>query len=156
MTFRKVNVRDVPEVRWAKEGRLAMRKHLSEALGRNPESNDLLERHPFDVEVLRVPPHSIPYRYHSHAAQWEYYQVVSGNGIVRHAGGEDEITGGDAFLFKPDEPHQLRNDSDEDLVIVVVADNPVGDYAYYPDEAMWLLLSPERHYAVLHPEREAQ
>jgi uncharacterized cupin superfamily protein len=153
--FRKVNLRDVPEVRWAKEGRLALRKHISEALGRKPESTDLLERQPFDVEVLRVPPHSIPYRYHSHAAQWEFYQVISGNGIVRHAAGYDEIAAGDAFIFKPGEPHQFRNDSDADLIVLVVADNPIGDSAYYPDDAMWLLTSPERRYVVLHPEREA-
>jgi len=152
--FKKVNVRDVPEMRWAKEGRVALRKHVSEALGRKPESTDAMERHPFDVEILRVPPHSIPYRYHSHSAQWEYYQVISGNGVVRHSGGTDDIAAGDAFIFKPNEAHQLRNDADEDLVVLVVADNPFGDAAYYPDEAMWLVGSPERRYLTLHPERE--
>jgi hypothetical protein len=57
-----VNVRDVEERRFAKEGRLGFGKEISEALGRRPESTDLTERHPFDVEILRVPPGATPYR----------------------------------------------------------------------------------------------
>ena len=41
-------------------------KEISEALGRKPESTDLNERHPFDVEILRIPPGKAPYSYHSH------------------------------------------------------------------------------------------
>jgi uncharacterized cupin superfamily protein len=152
--FRKVNAGEIAEVFTTKEGRQGYARRISQALGRQPQSMNLLERHPFDVEILRVPPHSFPYRYHSHSSQWEYYQVVSGAGIIRHAGGNTVIAAGDAFIFKPAEPHQLRNDSDDDLVVLIVADNPIGDYAHYPDEKMWLVGSPERHYLVLHPERE--
>lgn len=154
MPFRKVNIAEIPEVRTEKEGRLRYTRNVSEALGRRPESTDLMERHPFDVEVLRVPPHSIPYRYHSHSAQWEYYQVVSGTGTIRHAQGETTISAGDAFLFKPGEPHQIRNDGDEELVVMVVADNPIGESYHYPDDEMWVVNSPEWRYVVLHPERE--
>jgi hypothetical protein len=59
-------------------------KEISEALGRKPESTDLNERHPFDVEILRIPPGKAPYSYHSHSAQWEFYHVISGSGVVRH------------------------------------------------------------------------
>lgn len=151
--FRKVNVREIDEIKKTKEGRIGFRKPISEALGRVPDSLNLLERHPFDVEILRVPPRSVPYRYHSHSAQWEYYQVLSGNGVVRQAGGQTPIERGDAFLFKPSEPHQLRNESDEDLVLLIVADNPIGESAFYPDEAMWIVTSPSPRYVVQHPER---
>jgi uncharacterized cupin superfamily protein len=103
---------------------------------------------------LRVPPHSVPYRYHSHSNQFEYYQVIAGEGVVRHDGGETPVTIGDAFLFKPGEAHQVRNDTDADLELLVVADNPLSESCYYPDEKMWLVFSPEPHYAVLHPQRE--
>jgi len=53
-------------------------KSVSEALGRKPQSTDLNERHPFDVEILRIPAGKIPYPYHSHSAQWEFYHVISG------------------------------------------------------------------------------
>lgn len=153
-TFRKVNTAEVPERFRTKEGRQGYGKFISEALGRRPDSMNLLERHPFDVEILRVPPQSFPYRYHLHSAQWEFYHVISGSGTIRHAGGRTPITTGDAFIFKPNEPHQLLNETDDDLVVMVVADNPIADAAYYPDEKMWLVFSPERRYLALHPERE--
>ena len=37
------------------------------------------------------------------------------------------------------------NDGDqEDLVLYVVADNPIGESCYYPDSQKWLVRSPER------------
>jgi uncharacterized cupin superfamily protein len=152
--MRKVNIAEVAEIKKTKEGRIGFRRPISEALGRQPQSTDQLQRHPFDVEILRVPPRSVPYRYHSHSAQWEYYQVVSGSGVVRHAQGETPVVEGEAFLFKPGEPHQVRNDSDMDLVVLIVADNPIGESYYYPDDGMWIVNSPEPHYVTLHPERE--
>ena len=119
-------------------------KAVSEALGRKPNSTDLNERHPFDVEILRVPPGKTPYLYHSHSAQWEFYHVISGAGLVRHKHGQTPIVAGDAFIFKPGEPHQIINNSAADLVIYVVADNPIGESCHYPDSGKWLVRSPER------------
>jgi len=119
-------------------------KPLSEALGRKPNSTDLNERHPFDVEILRIPPGATPYPYHSHSAQWEFYHVISGHGLMRHENGTDAVGPGDAFIFKPGEPHQLVNNTTHDLVVYVVADNPVGESVHYPDSQKWLVRSPER------------
>jgi uncharacterized cupin superfamily protein len=113
-------------------------------LGRKPESTDLNERHPFDVEICRIPPGQTPYPYGSHSAQWEFYHVISGSGVVRHKDGTTPIESGDAFIFKPGEPHQLINNSTQDLILYVVADNPIGDSAYFPDSNKWLVFSPER------------
>ena len=49
----------------------------------------------------------IPYPYHSHSAQWEFYHVISGKGIVRHKEGRLPIETGDAFIFEPGEPTSL-------------------------------------------------
>ena len=35
-------------------------------------------------------------------------------------------------------------DGPEDLLLFVVADNPMGESAYYPDSKKWLVRSPER------------
>src|SRR5437762_11617294 len=78
-------------------------KEISETLGRKPQSTDLNERHPFDVEIVRIPPGKTPYPYHLHSAQWEFYHVISGSGSVRHQDGTTPIEPGDAFLFKPNE-----------------------------------------------------
>ena len=56
--------------------------------------------------------------------------------------GNTDIETGDAFLFQPGEPHQLINNSSADLVIYVVADNPIGESHYYPDSNKWAVLSP--------------
>ena len=149
--MRKVNTRDIAEESWSSpKGKFAgAGKEISEALGRKPQSTDLKERHPFDVEICRIPPGKSAYPYHSHSAQWEFYQVISGKGIVRHREGITAIEAGDAFIFEPDQPHQLTNpdsESGQDLVLYVVADNPIGESCYYPDSQKWMVRSPARRF----------
>ena len=117
---------------------------LSEELGRVPTSTDLNERHPFDVEIARVPAGKKLCPYHSHSAQWEFYHVIAGTGTVRHDDGTTSIEPGDAFIFRPGEAHQIINDGSEDLVYYCIADNPIGESCYYPDSGKWLVRSPER------------
>jgi hypothetical protein len=38
----------------------------------------------------------------------------------------------------------MTNDGSEDLIIYVVADNPIGESVYYPDSEKWGVRSPER------------
>lgn len=144
--MRKINIRDVAEETWSSpKGKFAgFGKEVSIALGRKPTSTDLNERHPFDVEVQRLAPGQTGCPYHSHSAQWEFYQVISGSGLVRHKDGTQPITIGDAFIFSPGEPHQISNNGAVDLVMFVVADNPIGESCHYPDSGKWLVRSPER------------
>jgi len=141
----KVNTNELEELTWKSPGGRygGAGKQISEALGREPDSTDLMKRHPFDVEILRIEPGHAPYSYHSHSAQWEFYHIISGRGVVRHADGTTPVVAGDAFIFKPGEPHQLSNDGTEDLVAYVVADNPLGESAYMPDSNKWIVRSPE-------------
>ena len=141
-----VNTHQLPEHTWSSpKGKFGgAGQEVSEALGREPLSTDLRKRHPFDVEILRVPPGRSAYPYHSHSAQWEFYHVISGTGLARHEGGTTPIEPGDAFIFEPGEPHQLTNNSAADLILYVVADNPLGESCHYPDSGKWLVRSPER------------
>src|SRR5271165_1930715 len=143
--MRKVKSSDLEEITWSSpRGKFSgAGKQVSEALGRKPKSTDLKERHPFDVEILRIAAGCIPYPYHSHSMQWEFYYVMSGKGAVRHEGGTSPIAAGDAFIFEPGQAHQLINDSADELVIQVVADNPIGESTYYPDSQKWAVRSPE-------------
>jgi uncharacterized cupin superfamily protein len=143
--MRKINTNELaeeesisPKKKFASAG-----KEISEALGRKPRSTDLNERHPFDVEICRIFAGKPAYPYHSHSAQWEFYHVVSGRGTVRHQDGETEIGPGDAFIFKPGEPHQITADKSGDLVLYVVADNPIGESVHYPNSNKWMVRSPQ-------------
>jgi uncharacterized cupin superfamily protein len=144
--MQKANTKAIPEDSWSSpKGKFeGSSRGISEALGRKPKSTDLMERHPFDVEVLRVRAGKTPYPYHSHSAQWEFYHVISGKGFVRDSQGTTPIEAGDAFIFPPGQPHQLTNNGNEDLLVYVVADNPIGESWYYPDSDKWGVQLPER------------
>jgi uncharacterized cupin superfamily protein len=144
--MKKINLRDIPEESWSSpKGKYEMAdRNISIALGRDPNSTDLLKRHPFDVEMCRIPPGKFACPFHSHSAQWEFYHVVSGAGAVRDKDGTTPVEAGDAFIFEPGSPHQILNDGKGDLVLYIVADNPVGETCYYPDSKKWLVRSPER------------
>jgi len=142
----KINTHHLEEFSWSSpNGKFGgAGKEVSEALGRDPYSTDLKKRHPFDVEICRVPPGKAICPFHSHSAQWEFYHVISGTGKVRHQDGTMDIETGDAFIFQPGEPHQVTNDGAQDLILYVVADNPIGESCYYPDSDKYLVRSPER------------
>ncbi|HWC61696.1 MAG TPA: cupin domain-containing protein [Verrucomicrobiae bacterium] len=144
--MRKVNTNTMAEVSWSSpKGKFGgFGKEISEELGRKPASTDLMERHPFDVEIMRLAPGTTPCPFHSHSMQWEFYHVIAGRGVVRDENGRTPIQPGDAFIFRPGESHQLFNDGTEDLIIYVVADNPMGESCHYPDSNKWLVRSPER------------
>jgi uncharacterized cupin superfamily protein len=144
--MKKINTKDLPELTWSspKGTFVGSGLEISEALGRKPQSMDLRERHPFDVEILRIPAGKTPYPYHSHSAQWEFYHVIAGSGKVRHQDGTTPIEPGDAFIFEPDQPHQVINDGADVLVLYVVADNPIGESGYYPDSDKHIVRSPAR------------
>lgn len=144
--MRKVNTSEISELTWSSpRGKFSGSGiEISEALGREPRSTDIKKRHPFDVEILRIPPGKSPYPFHSHSAQWEFYHVISGQGLVRSEDGATPIKVGDAFIFQPGEAHQLTNDGSQDLVVYVVADNPIGESCHYPDSTKWSVGSPER------------
>src|SRR6266851_2317600 len=144
--MQKINTKDIAEDSWTSpKGKFAgFGKSVSSALGRKETSTDLQDRHPFDLEILRIAPGQTPYPYHLHSAQWEFYHVISGKGLARHQDGTTHIEPGDAFIFPPGQPHQLSNNGSEDLVLYVVADNPIGESSYYPDSKKWGVRSPER------------
>ena len=62
-SMRQVNVKDVAEEPWTwTKGKFeGASKEISVALGRKPQSTDLNERHPFDVEICRILPGSRPW-----------------------------------------------------------------------------------------------
>ena len=140
--MRKVNIKDVEEQeRQSPKGKYRrFSKNISVALGREPESLDLMKRWPFDLALVRIPKGKIYCPYHSHSSESEMYQVVSGRGKVRDKDGWTEVGPGDAFFFGPGEAHQLANAGEEDFVYYVIADNPLGDTCHYPDSGKFAVV----------------
>jgi len=143
--MKKVNTNGLEELTWSSpSGKFAgAGKQVSEALGRDRRSTDPFKCHPFDVEIQRIEPGKLPCPYHSHSHQWEFYHVISGSGYVRDDAGTTPIAQGDAFIFKPGEAHVVGNDGDVDLVLYVVADNPINETCYYPDSGKWAVYIPD-------------
>jgi uncharacterized cupin superfamily protein len=137
--MQKVNIDEIKEDPWqSPRGKYVVTfKGISEALNRDPRSLDLAKRWPFDLEWSRVPPGKSNFPFHAHSAQWEMYLIVSGNGTVRDKDESTNVIAGDAFIFGPDEPHQITNSGEVDLIYYVIADNPIGESAYYPDSKKW-------------------
>jgi uncharacterized cupin superfamily protein len=144
--MKKINTGDIPEETWTSpKGKFSSAdRNISLVLGRQPASTDLMKRQPFDVEICRIPAGKSPCPYHSHSAQWEFYHVISGSGSVRDPDGNTPIGAGDAFQFEPGVPHQITSSPGGDLVLYIIADNPIGESCHYPDSGKWLVRSPER------------
>src|SRR6266566_2479926 len=101
--MRKVNLKDIEErERQSPKGKFGRRsKDISVALGRDPESLDLMKRHPFDLALVSIPKGKLLCPYHSHSSESELYLVVSGKGSIRDKNGITEVGPGDAFFFQP-------------------------------------------------------
>ncbi len=142
--MRKINLNSLAEreTKSPKGKYHAYMKDVSVALGREPWSQDLTKRHPFDLAVVRVPPGAALCPYHAHSAQWELYVIIAGVGNVRHEAGFSEVSVGDTLLFGPGEAHQILNRGTQELVYYVIADNPFGTSCYYPDSQKWMVGQP--------------
>ncbi|WP_206171066.1 cupin domain-containing protein [Phragmitibacter flavus] len=116
-----------------------MQKHLSLAIGGKKDCG--LERggHPFDVSEVRIPAGKTNWPLHVHSKQWEFYLVKSGKGLVRTSDGEMEIGVGDYLMQTPGVAHQVINQGNEDLVMLVIADNPAADMIRYPASKKYFL-----------------
>ncbi len=115
------------------------RRHISEALGAPRDAGVAGGGHPFDVEMVRLPPGATNFPFHAHAAQWELYLVLGGSGQLRAGDAVTTVAAGDSFVCPPGEAHQLANTGTEDLVYYVVADNPPADIVAYPDSGKWFV-----------------
>ena len=100
--------------------------------------------HPFNLELVKVPPGKAACPFHSHSAQWEMFVILSGTGTVRANRQRCKVKAGDAFMHPPGEAHQISNTGKKPLVFYILADNPPVDAYYYPDSKKWGMRPPRR------------
>ncbi len=121
----RIHLDDVPEEHqqwsWEDHDYERFRKRISVALG-----ND--RSHPFDVELVRVPPGAAPCPVHEHSTMWELFIIVSGTGLVHRGDETSTVTTGDCFMQSAGTRHRVRNASaSEDLVFYVIANETLTE-----------------------------
>ncbi len=58
-------------------------------------------------------------RIHAHPESDKIYYVIRGSGRIHIAGEERDLGPGEAVVARPGEDHGVRNETDEDLVLLV-------------------------------------
>lgn len=143
---KQINESDVPwlEQRSPKGRFHLFRRHLSLALGAPRDAGVAGGGHPFDIEMVKLPPGATNFPFHSHSAQWEVYMVRQGSAEVRAGEVTSTVRAGDVFVCPPGEAHQIKNTGAEDLVYYVIADNPPSEVGHYPDSNKWFMKPARR------------
>jgi uncharacterized cupin superfamily protein len=143
---RKVHPDDLPWEPWEspKKKFRATSKELSLALGAKRNTPTGLGGHPFDLELGQLAPGECGCPFHSHAAQWELYVFLRGTATVRTPDGLTVVGADDVVLHPPGEAHQFTNTGSDDVLYLLIADNPAVDYCYYPDSNKWGFRSPRK------------
>ena len=66
--------------------------------------------------------------------------------MVRSGSEKHSIVAGDVVLHPPGEPHQITASADDELVFLLVADNPPVDFWHYPDSNKWGLRAQRKFF----------
>jgi len=142
----KINIADVSvEHRVSPQGRFELhRQHVSLALGGIKDRGPWGGGHPFDIELTKIPAGKRNFPMHSHAAQTEFYIILSGTGLLHQQTGEPlPLRAGDHLMCHPGDAHQIENTGIEILTYYVITDHHPADVGTYTRTGKrWL--HPER------------
>lgn len=134
-----VNHKDINPVtqKSPKETFYIERRHISEAMGVPRDAGLDKGGHPFEVEHVSLPAGKRNFPLHTHAAQYEFYYILSGKGMLETESDSHELRAGDSVMLAPGEAHSFYNPYEAPLEYLVIADNPPADIAYYPKSKKW-------------------
>lgn len=87
------------------------------------------------ISVYDLPPGEALCPYHYEHGEEEWLLVLEGRPSVRHPAGTDELAKWDAVFFPPGAAgaHQIRNDSDAPVRVLMFSDVVVPTATTYPD-----------------------
>ena len=97
--------------------------------------------------VVRLEPGKRAWPYHSHHVSEEMFFILDGVGTLRHADHEYPIRAGDFVCSPPDpeQPHQIINTSDQELVYIALGTQELTDVFLYPDSGKFGVRHGDRY-----------
>jgi len=89
--------------------------------------------------VIRLLPGKRAWPYHAHYVIEEAFFVLEGKGTLRHAGEDYPLRKGDfvSSPADPEQPHQIINTSDGELVYIALSTMDHTDVFLYPDSGKY-------------------
>ncbi len=94
---------------------------------------------PFDLDHVTLPPGKRNFPHHAHAQLWEAYYIVSGEAVLRLDDESHTVVSGDSIVCPPGTAHQIVNESDGDVVYLVISNDVTFDACFYPDSGKLLM-----------------
>lgn len=97
---------------------------------------DLFGLRNFGVNLTRLAPGAVSALRHAHTRQDEFIYILQGHPTLVTDAGPTSLAPGmcAGFPAGTGDAHQLRNDSDEEVLYLEVGDRTPGDAASYPDD----------------------
>jgi len=89
--------------------------------------------------VIRLEPGKRAWPYHAHYVTEEFFYIIEGEGTLRHADEEYPVRAGDFICSPadPEQPHQIINTSERDLVYIALSTQDHADVFLYPDSGKY-------------------
>jgi len=89
--------------------------------------------------IVRLKPGKRAWPYHSHYVIEELFFILEGEGTLRHADEEYPLRKGDFVCSPadPEQPHQIINTSDNELIYIALGTQDHTDVFLYPDSGKY-------------------
>src|SRR4030095_14091503 len=99
--MKKVNLEKIPwfDQKSPKARYQKLRRNISRAMDSNRAGAKLPGQPPFEIEFVRMPPGAVNFPFHSHAAEWECYLVLSGIATIRAGKRKAKLVAGDCVMW---------------------------------------------------------
>jgi len=106
----------------------------------------------FGVNLTVLAPGSVSALRHYHLEQDEFIYILEGNPSLQLGDEQLLMNPGECFGFRAGETiaHQLRNDSDQDVIYLEIGDRVPGDSAEFPNDDIKATFSADRSWKFTH------
>jgi uncharacterized cupin superfamily protein len=106
----------------------------------------------FGVNITRLEPGGVSSQRHAHAKQDEFIYVLKGTVVLETDAGPETLDAGmcAGFPAGTGNAHRFVNNTQSDVLLLVIGDRTPGESANYPDIDLQLVTGPDGKYRYLH------